>query len=94
MMRLRLAADLLEVIFHSSLIKLVCFAFFYRNCVKWTISQTGAEAVAEVIGNQAGFTVDNLDGAFGTGRDTESAAVALLFINFDHSERNKQNVCR
>jgi hypothetical protein len=84
MMWLWLTADLLEMIFDSELIKFVRLAFFYSNSIERTISKAGSDAVAEVVGNQAGFTVDNLDGAFGTGRDTESATVALLFIDFNH----------
>ena len=84
MMRLRLAADLLEMCFDSGLVKLIRFAFFYSDGIERAIAEAGAEAVTEVVGNQAGFAVDNLDGAFGTGRDTESAAVAFLFIDLDH----------
>jgi hypothetical protein len=84
MMWLRLTADLLEMIFDSNLIKFIRLAFYYGDGIERTISQAGAEAVAEVVGNQARFAVDNLDGTLGTGWHAESAAVAFLFIDFNH----------
>jgi hypothetical protein len=46
--------------------------------------QTGPQAVAELIGQQLGLAVHDLDGPFRTGGDTEAAAVAFFLVDTDY----------
>jgi hypothetical protein len=47
-------------------------------------SQTGAKPVAVLLTHQLCLPVHYLQGPLGTGRNTETAAIALLFINPDY----------
>ena len=54
-----------------------------RNGIVRTFAQAGPQPVAEQIGDEFRFAIDDLDGPFGTGGHTEPASVALLFIDPD-----------
>ena len=49
-----------------------------------TLSDTGAQAVTEHIGDDFGLAVNNLKGTFGTTGYAIPAAVAALFVDFDN----------
>ena len=83
-MGLGFAANRLEMFHDNRFIELVRFTLFYGNRIDRAVAEAGAETVSEIVGNQPGLAVDNLDRAFGAGRNTEAAAVTLFFINFDH----------
>ncbi len=69
--------------FDRFFIKFIRFTLFHSYGVSWTISETCPESVAKIFGNQSGFAVDDLDGAFRTSRNAKSATVALVLIDFD-----------
>jgi hypothetical protein len=54
------------------------------------LAKTVSQAVAKVIGNEAGLAVDDLDRPFGTTGHAQPAAVALFFVylhDLSHSGR-------
>jgi len=69
--------------FHSGFVKIIGFPFYNKQGIVGTISETGPQAVTVLFRDQPGFAVNNLDGAFRTGRDTQAATITALIIYFD-----------
>ena len=55
-----------------------------HDCVLRAVAKARAEAVAVAVVDQFRLAIDDLDRAFRTGRDAETATVALLFDEPDH----------
>jgi hypothetical protein len=70
--------------FNSFFIELIGFPIDDPEGSGGTFSQTGPEPVTQFIGDNSGFTVHNLKGAFRTGRDTLPASVTQFFIDLDY----------
>jgi len=68
-------------------VELVSLALFNSYRIERAGSQAGAQPVAEILGQQFGLAVDNLDRAFGTIRNTQTAAGAFVFVNPDDLSR-------
>jgi hypothetical protein len=63
------------------LVELVGIALFDGDGILGTVPQAGAEAVAEVVRDQPGLAVDDLNRPLGTGRHAQPATVAFVFID-------------
>jgi hypothetical protein len=46
------------------------------------VAEAGPQSVTEVVGDQPGLAVDDLNGAFGAAGNAFAAAVALVFVDF------------
>ena len=65
-------------------VELFSFAALDPNCAARAMTEAGAHAVAEAIGDQASLSVDDPQGALGTSWNAKAAAVAQFLINGDH----------
>jgi len=54
-------------------------------------AQTSAQAVTILILNQAGFTVNDLDGPFSAGGNAQAATVAFFLVNLDNLSNHAQH---
>jgi hypothetical protein len=73
-----------QVLRHCLLVEFIGFSFFYGERVVWTVTEAGAQAIAEVVANQFGLPVDDLDRPFGTGGNTESTTITTPFIYLNY----------
>jgi hypothetical protein len=78
----RLGPGKAEVFFHGLLVEFGGGALLDEDGVLGAVAEAGAEAVAEVVGEESGLAVDDPDRPFGTSRNAEAAAVALVFVDF------------
>jgi hypothetical protein len=74
--------SLADMFFRGQLVEVLdhCIHNFERPLR--TFAEAGPEAVAVLLRDQSGLTVDDPDGPFGARRDTETAAVAFFLIDF------------
>jgi hypothetical protein len=70
------------VFLHRLFVELIGLSLLDGDGIHGTVSEAGAQSIAQVIGEQPGLAVDDLDRAFGTGRNTKAAAVAFFLIYF------------
>jgi hypothetical protein len=73
-----------QMLVNRFFIKLVGLAFHDFKGSGGALAQTGTEPVTQLISNNPGFAVYNLQRTFGTGRHAQTAAVAQFFIDFDY----------
>jgi hypothetical protein len=66
---------------HRRFIKFVCLALLYMDGTLRALTETGTQAVTEVIRRQYRFAVYHRYGAFCAGWHTESAAVTFFRID-------------
>ena len=59
-------------------------ALLKSNGSRRAVRQTVSEAVAEVLSDQLGLTIYDIDGSFMAGIGTKTAAVAFIFIDLDN----------
>jgi hypothetical protein len=73
-----------EMLSHGCLVKFVRLPFGDPDGILRTLSETGAQAITQVIGGEDRLSAYDPDGAFRTGGDAEAAAVAFFFIDLDY----------
>ena len=66
------------------LVKLIRLAINNPQRVLGTFIQAGPQAVTVLIRYHPGFAIHNGNSPFGTGRDTVSASIAELFVDFNY----------
>lgn len=66
------------------LIKLIRLTFDDPDGIARAFTEAGTETVTKVISSKNCFTINNFDCPFGTGRNTESATVTFLLIDFNN----------
>ncbi len=75
---------LLQVVFYGGFIKLIGFTLDDLDGILGTMSEAGTETVAEIIGDQLGLAINDLNSTFGAGRHTKPATITLVLIyNYD-----------
>jgi hypothetical protein len=70
------------VFLHRLFIEFIGHPLLDGDGIHGTVSEAGAQAIAQVVGDQPCLAVDDPNGAFGTGRNAEAAAVAFFLIYF------------
>jgi len=70
-----------QVSLDGGLVELVGVTFGDRDGALGALAQAGAQAVAEVVRQQARLAADDLDGALGAGRHAVAAAVAEVLVD-------------
>jgi hypothetical protein len=78
-----LGAQALEVPGHGGLVVLVGLALLHGDGSLGTLAQAGAQAVAQVLGQQSRFAIYQSNGPLGAGGDALTATVALLLVDCD-----------
>ena len=72
------------MLFNGSLIKVGSVPLLNSDRILGTFAQTGAQTIAEGLADQTGLAVDYLDCPLDAGRHTESATIALFFVDPDY----------
>jgi hypothetical protein len=75
------------VLLDGSLVKRRRIPFFERNRAERTMPQARAKTVAQVVANQTGLAIDDLDGSLGAIWHALTASIAEIFVNVDHHTR-------
>jgi hypothetical protein len=73
-----------QVRFHGYLVELLGFALDDLKRPLGAFAETGAQAVAQVVRDNLGLAVDNLQCALGTGNHAVAAAVAAFLVDLDN----------
>jgi hypothetical protein len=60
---------------------LIGFQFHNGQCALGALPKAGTQAVAEALFDQSGFSIYDLEGAFGTQWYAQSAPITALFVN-------------
>jgi hypothetical protein len=74
-------AALYRVFGNGRLVEFIGFANLDMDGVLGAVAETGAQPIAEIVGYQARLAIDNLNGAFRAGRNTETATVAFVLVD-------------
>ena len=65
-----------QVCFHRFFVELIGFTFDNGQSVGGTFADAGPQPVTEIVGNNLGLAVDDIEGPFSAAGDALAAAVA------------------
>jgi hypothetical protein len=82
--RRRSLGDRVQMFGNRLFVKFIRRALFDNNRPLRTMTETSANAVTKVFGDQFRLAVDQLNRPFGTRRDAQAAAVTFFFIDMDN----------
>ena len=72
-----------EIFLHRCFVEVLGLALYDPKGARGALAQTSPQAVTIYLRRKPGFSVNNLQGPFGTGGDTLSTSIAQLIVDFN-----------